>query len=75
MFVEEYHCTYGIEVECADEVSVLPRCFPASLLSLFLDGFPFCELISLDDSFLSDRQATLDIYIYKLWHRFDLMIV
>lgn len=41
--VSPYHCNTGIEVDCDDRSSVFARCFPASLLPLFMDDFPFCE--------------------------------
>jgi len=41
--VSPYHCNTGIEVDCDDRSSVFARCFPSSLLPLFMDDFPFCE--------------------------------
>merc|ERR1712222_127169 len=41
--VSPYHCNTGIEVDCDDRSPVFARCFPASLLPLFMDDFPFCE--------------------------------
>jgi len=41
--VSPYHCDTGIEVDCNDNSAVFAHCFPHQLLSLFLDGLPFCE--------------------------------
>ncbi|XP_023338150.1 uncharacterized protein LOC111708878 [Eurytemora carolleeae] len=41
--VSPYHCDTGIEVDCNDNAAVFAHCFPHHLLSLFLDGLPFCE--------------------------------
>lgn len=41
--VSPYHCDTGIEVDCNDNAAVFAHCFPNQLLSLFLDGLPFCE--------------------------------
>lgn len=41
--VSPYHCETGIEVACNENSAVFAHCFPHKLLSLFLDGLPFCE--------------------------------
>jgi len=41
--VSPYHCDTGIEVACNENSAVFAHCFPQKLLSLFLDGLPFCE--------------------------------
>merc|ERR1719429_617512 len=46
--VSPYHCNTGIEVDCDDRSSVFARCFPSSLLPLFMDDFPFCDFKPLE---------------------------
>jgi len=41
--VSPYHCNTGIEVDCDDLSTVFARCFPTTLLHLFMDDFPFCD--------------------------------
>jgi len=45
--VSPYHCDTGIEVDCDENSAVFAHCFPHQLLSLFLDGLPFCEFYPL----------------------------
>jgi len=45
--VSPYHCDTGIEVDCDENSAVFAHCFPHQLLSLFLDGLPFCDFYPL----------------------------
>jgi len=48
--VEPYHCNTGVEVECDQDFSDFARCFPQSMLPLFLENYPFCEFRPLSTS-------------------------
>jgi len=41
--VSPYHCNTCIEVDCSDNTAVFAHCFPHTLLTMFLDGVPFCD--------------------------------
>ena len=60
--VSPYHCNTGIEVDCDDRSSVFARCFPASLLPLFMDDFPFCEFRPLYA--IGSNRSAIYLFIY-----------
>jgi len=46
--VSPYHCNDGIEVDCnMNSAVVFAHCFPKEMMSLLLDGLPFCDFLPL----------------------------
>lgn len=46
--VSPYHCNDGIEVDCNMNTAVVfAHCFPKEMMSLLLDGLPFCDFLPL----------------------------